>query len=175
MSATSSPLFQYMAEDHDRLDKLLQRALLSSGSIDRGAYDEFRKGLLRHIGMEERVMLPALARMQGSGLAPLADRLRLDHGAIVALLVPPPSATIVATLTSILEKHNTLEESNGGVYAQFDQLPSEEIDILHRKLLSTPDVRVMPFNDRPGILEATARALARAGYTFTDITPDPGT
>jgi iron-sulfur cluster repair protein YtfE (RIC family) len=83
-------LFKYLADDHDRLDALLQRAAQTPGAIDMKSYAAFRKGLLRHISMEEKIVLPAIARLQGGRQASVADRLRLDHGAIVALLVPPP-------------------------------------------------------------------------------------
>src|SRR5581483_6857560 len=48
--------------DHERLDALLRRAFASAGSVDSEAYDAFRRGLLRHIGMEEKILLPAAQR-----------------------------------------------------------------------------------------------------------------
>ena len=56
-------LTRYLAEDHDRLDALLRRALRTPGSIDPEPYAEFRAGLLRHISMEEKVMLPSASAM----------------------------------------------------------------------------------------------------------------
>jgi hypothetical protein len=79
-------------------------------------YGEFRKGLLRHIGVEEKIVLPAIERLQGGRRAAVVDRLRLDHGAMVALMVPQPSPSIIATLRSILQVHNVLEEQEGGLY-----------------------------------------------------------
>jgi hypothetical protein len=164
-----APLYQYLADDHDRLDKLLQRATASPGVIDMEAYAEFRRGLLRHIGIEEKIVLPAIERLQGGRQAPIADRLRLDHGAIVALMVPPPSASIIATLKSILQVHNALEEQEGGFYLLLEQVARSEMNILLEKMKSAPEVPVLPHNERPDIIDVTRRAVARAGYEFKEM------
>ena len=39
---------QYLAADHARLDAALQR----------GGYQEFREGLLRHIAIEQKILFP---------------------------------------------------------------------------------------------------------------------
>jgi len=49
-------------KDHGRLEGLLQSAVAQAGSVDQGLYDQFRAGLLRHIGMEEKILLPAARR-----------------------------------------------------------------------------------------------------------------
>jgi hypothetical protein len=164
-------VYKYLSEDHDRLDALFQRAFVTPGVIGMEPYAEFRRGLLRHIAMEEKVMLPAIARSQGGKQAAVAGRLRLDHGAIAALMVPPPSASIAAALRSILLGHNALEEQDGGVYQLCEHLAGREAENLLKELKAVPEVPVMPHNARPEILEATRRALIRAGYDFT-IGPD---
>ena len=58
-------LYQYLADDHERLDSLFRRAVAKPGDIDAESYHEFRKGLLRHIAMEEKIVLPSIARWQG--------------------------------------------------------------------------------------------------------------
>jgi hypothetical protein len=165
----SGALYHYLSGDHDRLDALLQRAVAKPGVIDPAPYAEFRKGLLRHIAMEEKIVLPTMERLQGGRPATVVDRLRLDHGAIVALLVPPPSASIVATIRSILQVHNALEEQEGGLYQLCESLAGPETEKLLGRLKAAPDVPVVPHNDRPGVLEATQRAVARAGYTFKNV------
>ncbi len=161
-------LYQYLSGDHDRLDGLLQRAVAKPGAIDMEPYAEFRKGLLRHIAMEEKIVMPEIARLQGGRQAPIAERLRLDHGAIVALLVPPPTASIILTIRSILQVHNDLEEREGGLYQLFEQLTGPETEKVFGQLKGAPEVPVLPHNERPGVLEATRRAVARAGYRFKD-------
>lgn len=162
-------LYQYLSNDHDRLDGLLQRAAAKPVVIDMEPYAEFRKGLLRHIAIEEKIVLPAIARLQGGRQAAIAERLRLDHGAIVALLVPPPNTSLVLTLRSILLVHNELEEKEGGLYQLFENLAGLETENLLGQLKAAPEVRVLPHNDRPEVLEATRRAVARAGYEFKTV------
>ena len=157
-------LYTYLSGDHERLDSLLTRAAEGEGGIDLAPYAEFRQGLLRHIGIEERIILPAVARFQNGKQAEVAQRLRLDHGALVALLVPLPSAGIIETIRSILEAHNPLEEDAGGLYELVQKLAGSEADGLLAKVEAYPEVPSLPFNDKPGILDVTRRAVERAGY-----------
>jgi len=163
------PLYKYLENDHNRLDSLLDRSLAKPGIIDQDPYGEFRRGLLRHIAREEKVVLPGIAQPQGGRPAAVAERLRLDHGALAALLVPPPTPTIIDTIRSILQVHNVLEEQEGGLYQLFEQLAGSEAETLLEKLRTMPDVPVLPHNERPDVLEATRRAVARAGYEFKDV------
>jgi hypothetical protein len=157
-------LSQYLSRDHDRLDALLTRATAKPGTIDMEPYAEFRKGILRHISMEEKIVLPAIARWQGGTKAALAERLRLDHGAIVSLLVPPPTPSIVHTLRSIFEVHNPLEEQEGGLYELLDTLAGTETEKILRELQAAPAVPVLPHNEKPDAIETTRHAVERAGY-----------
>ena len=161
-------IFEYLADDHARLERLLTAAAVGAGPIVMAPYEEFRRGLLRHIGIEERILLPAIIHAQGGVPSADAERLRLDHGAIVALLVPPPDAAIVRTIRFILGPHNVLEEGEGGVYSVLDDLGEVDTAALVEKIRHAPEVPVMPFNARPEVLEATRRALARAGYTMLE-------
>jgi hypothetical protein len=162
----SGPLFRFLAEDHARLDALLQRAASSPGQVDRAAYAEFRAGLLKHISMEEKILFPAARRARGGDPLPLALKLRLDHGALAALLVPTPTPAIIASLRAILAAHNKIEEAPGGVYETCEQLVGEEAATLLTQLSTAPDVPVAPHFDGARALEAARRALARAGYEF---------
>ncbi len=164
----SSSHFHYLASDHDRLDKLLRRATAASGTIDLESYNQFREGLLRHIAMEERALFPAVTRLTEGEHAAVLARLRLDHGALAALLVPPPDPAIVATLRSILAAHNATEEQEAGVYRLMGRLADSEKDELLQTLKGIPEVPLAPFNDKPGVLDATRRALARAGYVLQE-------
>lgn len=161
-------IYRYLADDHDRLDALFERATADPDHVDMTAYAEFRSGLLRHIGMEEKVLLPAATRFQGGRTLPIADRIRLDHGAITALLVPPPSRTIIETLKAILQVHNALEEQEGGMYLVCEQLAGIEIQVVLRQLMSAPEVPVHPLNPKPEVLEATRRAVERAGHRMRE-------
>ena len=91
----AGPVYSFLADDHKRLDELLKRALADPERIDNNAYAEFRAGLLKHISIEEKILLPAAQRYCGGMPLPIVARIRLDHGALVALMVPPPTRTLV--------------------------------------------------------------------------------
>jgi hypothetical protein len=160
----SGTLYRFFAEDHDRLDGLLRRSITEAGAIDRGAYAEFRAGLLKHISLEEKVLLPAAQRLRGGHPLALAATLRLDHGALSALLVPTPTRPILAALRAILGPHNAREEGPGGVYECCEQLIAGEAEALLTQLRAAPEVPVAPHSDGPQVMAVVRRALARAGY-----------
>jgi hypothetical protein len=164
MSTMSGPIFRFLAADHARLDGLLQRAATDPDHIDLRLYSEFRAGLLKHIGMEEKVLLPTAQRARGDEPLPIAAKLRLDHGAIAALLVPTPTPAIVSALRSILAAHNEIEEGPNGLYETCDQLLGAESGAVLDRLRRYPEVPLAPHNDEPRVMEATRRALMRAGY-----------
>jgi len=158
------PLYRMLAEDHARLDGLLHEAMTEAGLINRAAYAEFRAGLLRHISMEEKILLPAVQRLRGGEPLAKAAKLRLDHGALAALLVPTPTPAIIAALRSILGAHNVIEEGPGGVYECCEQLVGAEADALLAQLQESPAVPVAPYSDGSHVMDTVRRALVRAGY-----------
>jgi hypothetical protein len=160
----SGPLTNFLVGDHTRLDGLLQQAMAAGGAVDRAAYAEFRAGLLTHISLEEKILLPAAQRWQGGDPLPLAATLRLDHGALAALLVPTPTPAIIAAIRTVLVAHNALEEGPGGVYERCEELAGAEADTLLAQLRAAPDVPVAPYADGPQVMSVVRRALARAGY-----------
>ena len=165
------PLTEFLVEDHRRLDGLLQAAVAHPGTVDDRAYAQFRAGLLRHIGMDEKILLPAVQRRRGGEPLPLAARLRLDHGALAALLMPTPTAVILATIQGILVDHNVLEEGAAGLYETCDALAGPETEPILAALRAAPEVKVMPYNDNPAVMNAVCRALERAGHRLRDVAP----
>ena len=161
-------IYRYLADDHARLDRLLRRVADSPERFESSVYAEFRAGLLKHIGMEERILLPAAQRLRGGERLPIAARLRLDHGALAALLVPSATPGIIAAIRTILAAHNAVEESPGGLYEICEQLVGAKSDEIFARLKSVPEVAMAPNNDGPGVVEATRRALAKAGYNLED-------
>ena len=162
----SGKIYHYLVGDHRRLDGLLERAMSDAKIVDVNAYAQFRSGLLKHIGMEEKILFPAARKQRGGEPLAIAARLRLDHGALTALLVPTPTASIVAAIREILKAHNASEEDPGGMYDQCEELIGSEIDRILAKLGSYPEVKVLPHVDSQFVMEAARRALARAGYDF---------
>jgi hypothetical protein len=153
-----------LAADHYNLDELLGRSAAESARVDLESYGAFRRGLLKHIGMEEKILLPAAQRLNGGEPLPVAARLRLDHGAIAALLVPSPTPRIIAALRTILKTHNALEEGTGGLYERCDRMAAGQAEEIAAQLRLAPEVPAAPFNDGPKVMPAAQRALARAGY-----------
>ena len=135
-------LHAFLTTDHERLDALLQTCMRTG---DGQAYDEFRRGLLRHISIEERVLFPVLRSSRG--VTPLDEQLHRDHAALAALLVPPPGGTELAQIAAILEAHNPLEEEAGGLYELVERLAGETLDALLARMHAIPEVRVMPNAD----------------------------
>jgi hypothetical protein len=164
----NGPLHRFFTDDHRRLEDLLNRAASNPAAIDAAAYDEFRRGLLKHIGLEEKILLPAAQQACGEESFPMAAKLRLDHGALAALTVPPPSSAVIAALRAILADHDRLEESSGGVYDQCERLIGEGVGDLLARLRRAPDLEAMPPNPDPRVLDAVRRAMTRAGYNFDD-------
>jgi hypothetical protein len=154
---TPGPVASLLAADHRRLDALLVRA-----PADAAAYAEFRAGLLRHIGMEEKILLPAAQQARGGEPLAEAAQLRLDHGSLAALLVPPPTPTIVAAIRTILAAHNPREEGADGVYAACERLVDAEA--VAARLRAAPVPPVNAHADGPLVRGAVRRAVARAGY-----------
>ncbi|MGQ0694039.1 MAG: hemerythrin domain-containing protein [Nitrospiraceae bacterium] len=158
----------FLVEDHRRLDQLLQSAVAHADHVDQGAYTQFRAGLLRHIGMEEKILLPAAQQLRAGEPLPIATKLRLDHGALAALLMPTPTGAIIAKIRAILKDHNILEEGPGGLYETCDELAGDEAERILAKLQAAPALTVMPHSDGPAVMGAVHRALERAGYGFRE-------
>jgi hypothetical protein len=164
----NKPLFEYFEKDHKRIEGFLNRATAIPGKIDTEAYAQFRAGLLRHIGLEEKILFPAAQKAKGGEPFKSIAKLRLDHSALTALMVPLPSTAIIAALRAILMQHDELEESPGGPYEACEALVKNDVDVLLKKVQDSPDVPVLPHRSEPFVLEATRRALARAGYDFAE-------
>ncbi|HLI81004.1 MAG TPA: hemerythrin domain-containing protein [Candidatus Binataceae bacterium] len=156
-------LEQLLTDDHRRLDALLERSGQCDTREELVAYDAFRRGILKHIGIEEKILLTAAARLRGAPLDQAA-RLRLDHGAIVSLLMPVPTPAILRAIRTVLAAHNPVEEGDGGVYEVCEKLAVSEHDELMAKILAAPEVPTNPNSTTPRIIEAARNALRRAGY-----------
>jgi len=157
-------ILRFLERDHRRLDELLARASRNPENIDREAFSEFRRGLLRHIGMEEKILLPAIQQLRSGQPLAIAARLRLDHGALAALLVPSPRAAVLRALTTVLAIHNPLEEGPSGVYAECDRIAGTESGAILKRLLAAPEIPVAKHMDGPRVESAARHVLARAGF-----------
>ena len=148
---------RFLEEDHQRLDHLLHLA-----ATDAAAYEQFRAGLLRHIGMEEKLLLPLAKRLRGG--EPLAEAriLRADHSALAAMLVPTPTPQLLDQIAALLQRHNPIEEGAAGVYAACEALAGAEADDLLQRLMTAPAVPVAPHFDGPRAFASIERLLRAA-------------
>ena len=142
------PIEQFMTADHARLDQLLELACRSDGAIDGPTFAVFREGLLRHIAMEEKVLLPYLRARVGEPPS-IARVLRRDHGEIASLLVPSPTSSGCDLLRGVLARHNPLEEGPDGLYAACDTLAGGDAREVVAQLRAQPPVPVAPHYDGP--------------------------
>ena len=153
-------LHRYLSSDHQRLESLLEASVREDGSIDPTPYDEFRRGLLRHIGIEERILLPEIRRRRGSTV--VEEQIHLDHAALGSLLVPPPTLREIETIRSILQSHNPLEEGEGGLYEIFEQLADRDLEELMERVRSFPQIPLSPEADTPVVRRSIEENLRKA-------------
>ncbi len=166
------PLHHFFSEDHRRLHALLERAVAAPGRVDPAPFEEFRAGILRHIGMEERLLFVAARDARGGEPLPLAAPLRVDHGAIAALLVPTPTPALVADLHSVLSPHNRREEDPGGAYDQCDEaLGPVAAEALVEELRAFPAPPVKPCKDGPEVMAHVESAVAASRRQWEERPP----
>jgi len=158
------PIGSFLAGDHQRLADLLQRAGSRPGEIDAREYAAFRAGLLKHIAVEEKDLLPFAQERRGGKPLPMAAKLRIDHSALAGLLVPMPTPAILKTMKRILDGHNVLEEGAEGLYDICDRLAVDKAEEIVSRLRGAREVRTAPHVDGPHVMEAAKRAVERAGY-----------
>lgn len=164
MSERGGPIHEFLTRDHQRLDALLRQSIAEPAKIDMAPYEEFRRGLLRHIAMEEKVLIPEAKRVRGGEAPAVAKQLRADHSALAALLVPTPTHEIVRAIQDILEAHNPLEEDPGGLYDVCEELAGEGAGDLLARIEAVPEVPTAAHFDGPRVHEHIANLLrARAG------------
>lgn len=139
---------RYLEADHERLDRLLAEATRDPAAIDLERFGAFRRGLLRHIGIEEKLLFAAAKRSSPSPeLAAQFARLRADHGKLTALMVPTPTPATVAEIREILAPHNEVEEGEGTYVSCVALLsPAERAEML-AKMEQTAEPPVRPYYD----------------------------
>ena len=165
----NKPLHNFFTKDHQRLDVLLNKAMENPEEIDMDYYHQFRTGLLRHIKMEEKTLFPAAKKANLEMMQQLIPRYRADHGALTALMVPPPTPSLIKVIRHLLEIHDLAEEEPGGLYDICEALTQEHTEEILVQLAATEEVPVHPPNPAPIAIESARRALERAGYDYDEI------
>ena len=155
-------LTAYLVSDHARLHGLLARAAVA-GQLDPAAFADFRRGLLRHIAIEEKLLFPAVRKVRGGASLDRAHGLRIDHAALTSLLVPTPDLALCREILALLSMHDAKEEGAGGVYEECARwLSNDEFVLLAERATSFPEVRVRPYFDGPNVYRTADAALASA-------------
>jgi hypothetical protein len=153
---------EYLVADHQRLHAAFEAATRGP-EVDGQRYAEFRAGLLRHIAIEEKLLLPAARQARDGVPIERAHQLRIEHGAIGSLLVPTPDHALCAELASLLEAHDALEEAEDGVYAECERLIGPEVSqALLERARAFSEVRVAQHFDGPGTCRTAEEALVSA-------------
>ena len=147
-----SRIHEVLAGDHARLDALLAASVRADGTIDDVAFTAFRGGLLRHIGIEEKILFPMVRRRRGK--SPLEEQLHRDHALFAALLVAPPVRERIAEIASLLRTHNPLEEEAGGFYDIAEELAGDELADIVAGIRAFPDARLAPYSDNATLRRA---------------------
>jgi len=147
----------WLARDHRRLGAFLSSAIEG----DAAAYAKLRAGLLRHIGIEEKILLRELAAARAEPVA-VASQLHIDHAALAALFVPSPTRALLERVRALLELHDPLEEGPGGLYAIADEALATRHEELIARFAAAPEPPLAKHFDGPRALAAIEELLARA-------------
>jgi hypothetical protein len=140
------PIERFMVADHACIDGLLKSAM-ASATVDVAAFEAFRESLLRHIGMEEKILVPLL-RDRGAPW-PHAQQMRREHGEIAKLLVPTPTIELCDRICDALARHNPIEENEGGLYAACDAAAGADGERVVERLRAAPRVPLAKHYDGP--------------------------
>jgi regulator of cell morphogenesis and NO signaling len=170
-AAVGGPLSKAMAAEHERLEALLEQSVADPARLDLGAFEAFRAGLLRHIGIEEKILLPDARRRRGGEPLPVAKLLRVEHGALASLLVPTPDHALVGEIRTLLRAHDAWEEGPGGLYETCERLAGDEASELLERVRKAPPVPAAAHFDGVGAQRTVAGALRGASPR----TATPGT
>lgn len=153
---------QYLEEDHVRLGALLDAATADPERFDAVAFEAFRAGLLRHIGIEEKLLLSTVRKLRGGVPLPEATQLRIEHAALTSLLVPTPDASLAQEIRELLLRHDAREEGADGIYAACEAVLGDGGAELGDKARAYPPVPTTPHFDGDNTVRTAERALTSA-------------
>jgi hypothetical protein len=166
LSSNPKPaLREWLVRDHDEIDVLLRSARAPEG-FDLEAFGRFRERLLRHIGVEERLLFSAIQRTNQGQLPAAVGEIQIEHAALASLLVPTPDYVLAEEIAGLLERHSNLEEFPDGIYDQCLALLDDEAadDVLYDACASRP-VATAKYFDGAGTVRTADAALEKARRT----------
>jgi len=159
----ASSVTRLLVGEHAETLARLAACSLRDGTVDLKRFDDFRHALLRHIAIEEKVLMPALTKAMGK-LPLFQNGLRKDHAGVAALCVPRPSREWLDDLKELLEHHHRVEEAPGGFYALLDQHCGGDPH-LHLAVSSFPKLDLPDFVRGPRVRQLLEGVLTLTGIT----------
>lgn len=156
----TTSITRFLAHDHASLLVWLARARSDPARFDASAYEVFRSGLLRHLTLEERVLLPAMQRMAVGNLDRLLAPVHIEHAAIELLLAPTPDVALVDELAALLVAHERMEAADDGIYTLADTLLAGHAEAIIALMREHPSHVAPPHHDAPGAPRTASAALA---------------
>ena len=162
-------LYDFFTADHRRIEDIFEKSIKDINNIDYELYQQFKVGILTHIKMEEKGLFLAAQKANNNIPLEMQPQLRLEHGAITALTVPPPDQEVVNVIKRLLEIHDEHEEKDGGMYEICENLTEHQTDEVLELVKSMNQVPIHPHNHAPIAIEAAKRAVARAGYDYDEM------
>lgn len=166
-----SRVTRLLAAEHADSQAKLRACVGPDGAVDLKRFDEFRHALLRHIAIEEKVLMPALTKALGK--PPLFQNgLRKDHAGVAALCVPTPTREWLDDLRELLEHHQRVEEAHGGFYALVDHHLGGD-PLLLDAVTTFPALTLPDFVRGPKVRELLQEVLLVTGITDGASGPRP--
>jgi hypothetical protein len=164
-------LTQLLTTEHEELLGMLDACVTRRSGVDRARFDAFRRRALRHIAVEQRVLLPALGRMHKLTDA-MRNAMSRDHRALVMLCVPEPNIGFVRDLQELLAWQVSVQESAGGVFKVYDAFVRDE-HALDKALAGVPAVEPPAFAAGADVAVAVQRVLKSLGLEELKTRGDP--
>jgi len=154
-------LTDVLQHEHGELLAQLDRCLSPTGELNLRAYEEFRRRQLRHVAIEEKVLLPALARRKKLSAA-FQNALHKDHEAIVVLCVTAPNPDFVRDLKELIAWHQKVEEEPNGFYDLFDRHVGDDPQV-SEALAHLPPISPPPFASGEEVAQVLRQVLRELG------------
>jgi hypothetical protein len=155
----------YLRDEHRALLAALDEALAGPSGFDPARYASFRAQLLRHMAVEERLVVSPLRARQV--VVPDGYEVRVEHAALAALLAAAPDAALAVELRALLTAHCAREEAPGGL---FEVLAGHVIgDDAVQMAKTFPDVKAATYSSATWLPRTVKDALDLA----RGLTPPP--
>lgn len=162
-------IVRVMDNQHRRIEWLLTESLGDGDqrALDLAAYTAFRETMLRHIGIEEKLLLAGLREAQVQ-FAP-AWAIHRDHAALASLMSAEPDLALALEVARLVDTHMTLEEGPQGLFSVCARSLSEEALVVGAH--AYPEVKPAPWSKAEWLPRTVQAALELAEGRLPDPHP----